>query len=265
MVEEVVQRIAAMTMVTRGEVSDDSRAYADKQISKLVEHIVEPVLFARVKLTQAPDPALRQPAIAEVTVDINGDIVRSQVGASSMGEAIDLLQARLRRKLEQRAQHRQALRRRAASSPPGEWRHGERPTTRPDFFQRPAEEREVVRHKSHVTHEMTPDEAAFDLEQLDLDFYLFRDIATGDDALLERGSDGSYRLARIRNSTTDSGRPVVNPATAERSAPTLRLDEAIERIGAGGERFVFFENTATGRGSVLYYRYDGHYGLITPA
>ena len=47
MVEEVVQRIAAMTMVTRGEVSDDSRAYADKQISKLVEHIVEPVLFAR--------------------------------------------------------------------------------------------------------------------------------------------------------------------------------------------------------------------------
>ena len=57
MVEEVVQRVAAMTMVTRGEVSDDSRAYADKQISKLVEHIVEPVLFARVKLTQAPDPA----------------------------------------------------------------------------------------------------------------------------------------------------------------------------------------------------------------
>ena len=164
-----------------------------------------------------------------------------------MGEAIDLLQARLRRKLEQRAQHRQALRRRAASSPPGEWHHGERPTTRPDFFQRPAEEREVVRHQSHVTHEMTPDEAAFDLEQLDLDFYLFRDIATGDDALLERVSDGSYRLARIRNSTTDSARPVVNPATAERSAPTLRLDEAIERIGAGGERFVFFKNTATGR------------------
>ena len=35
-------------------------------------------------------------------------------------------------------------------------------------------------------------------------------------------------------------------------------------MNAVGHRFLFFENAATGRGSVLYRRYDGHYGLIEP-
>jgi hypothetical protein len=28
---------------------------------------------------------------------------------------------------------------------------------------------------------------------------------------------------------------------------------------------LFFVNAATGRGNVIYHRYNGHYGLITPA
>ena len=36
-----------LTMMTRGEVSDESRAYADKRLGSLIEHIAEPVLFAR--------------------------------------------------------------------------------------------------------------------------------------------------------------------------------------------------------------------------
>jgi ribosome-associated translation inhibitor RaiA len=264
MAEEVGQLIAATTMMTRGEVSDESRAYADKRLRSLIEHIAEPVLFARVKLTQAPDPALERPAIAEGTIDVNGEIVRAQIGANSMGEAIDLLQARLRGKLEHRAQHRQALRRRAARSQPGEWRHGDPPTERPDYFERPAGEREVVRHKSYVTDESTPDEAVFDMEQLDFDFYLFRELGSGKDALLERVSDGSYRLTRVRPSSIAREPTAVALETAPHSAPALDLDEAIERIGATCERLVFFENATTGRGNVLYRRYDGHYGLIAP-
>ena len=36
-------------------------------------------------------------------------------------------------------------------------------------------------------------------------------------------------------------------------------------MNAVEHRFVFFENAATGRGSVIYRRYDGLYGLIEPA
>ena len=43
------------------------------------------------------------------------------------------------------------------------------------------------------------------------------------------------------------------------------MEEALERLDAGGEPFVFFCDTDTGRGAVAYLRYDGHYGLIRPA
>ena len=49
------------------------------------------------------------------------------------------------------------------------------------------------------------------------------------------------------------------------SAPRLTVDEAIERIGLLGLPFLFFVDAARDRGSVLYHRYDGQYGVITPA
>ena len=38
----------------------------------------------------------------------------------------------------------------------------------------------------------------------------------------------------------------------------------IERLDASAEPHIFFANATTGRGNVLYRRYDGHYGLIVP-
>ena len=40
---------------------------------------------------------------------------------------------------------------------------------------------------------------------------------------------------------------------------------AVGTLDAGDASFVFFADSATGRGNVLYRRHDGHYGLITPA
>lgn len=48
-------------------------------------------------------------------------------------------------------------------------------------------------------------------------------------------------------------------------APVMDLPAARRRLEALGERFLFFADASTGRGKVLYHRYDGHYGLITPA
>jgi ribosome-associated translation inhibitor RaiA len=230
----------------------------------VIERIPEPVLFARVKLSHAPDPAVERPAIAQVTVDVNGDVVRARRCAHDLREAIDLLQARLRDKLDHRAQHRHASRRRPAASPRGQWRHGDAPSDRPPYFDRPADERELVRHKSFVTSAVTPDEAAFDMGQLDFDFYLFQVDPGGGDALLERLPDGSYRLTRVRSTTIEAGQTAIDLTVSEHPAPVLGLDAAIERISASAERFVFFENAVSGRGNVIYRRYDGHYGLLAP-
>jgi ribosome-associated translation inhibitor RaiA len=263
MPDAVDQRTRELTIVTRGDVREGARAYAEQQLGAVIEHIDEPVLLARVKLTQAPDPARERPAIAQVSVDIDGDVVRAQLAGHVMHEAIDLLKERLRDKLQHRAEHRLALRKRPAAAGSGEWRHGDPPTARPDWFDRPDEEREVVRHKALVPDEITPDEAAFDMEQLDFDFYLFRELASGEDALLERGGADAYRLTRLRGTPADVGPTAVALEMAEHLAPTLTVDEAIERMTAGSEHHVFFADAATNRGKVLYHRYDGHYGLIT--
>jgi ribosome-associated translation inhibitor RaiA len=264
MADELLEPLDVMKMVAGGDVPDATRRYARKRLGPVIDRIPEPVLFARVKLTQAPDPAVERPAIAQVTVDVNGEIVRARRCAHDMREAIDLLQARLRDKLDHRAQHRHASRRRPASSPPGQWRHGDAPSDRPPYLDRPADERELVRHKSLASSAVTPDEAAFDMDQLDFDFYLFQEHPSGGDALLERLSDRSYRLTRLPSTTTETARTAVDLAVSEHPAPVLGLAEAIERMSASGERFVFFESAASGRGNVIYRRYDGHYGLLAP-
>ena len=47
--------------------------------------------------------------------------------------------------------------------------------------------------------------------------------------------------------------------------PCLTVEQATDRLGLLGLPFLFFIDAAQGRASVLYHRYDGHYGLITPA
>lgn len=261
-----VQRAAAklvMSVLTHGDVDDDALAYAVDRIGAVTDEIGEPVLFARVKLTRAADPARARPALAQVALDVNGEMVRAHVAAHVMREAIDLLQQRLRNKLEHRAEHRRAERRHSGVPEPGEWRHADLPTTRPDHYERPIETRQLLRHKTFAVDELTPDEAAFDMGQLDFDFHLFRDLASGEDAVIERLSGHSYRLMRLHPTGVDAGATALPLEIAELPAPELSVAEAIERLDASAERFVFFANATTGRGNVVYRRYDGHYGLLT--
>jgi hypothetical protein len=46
--------------------------------------------------------------------------------------------------------------------------------------------------------------------------------------------------------------------------PTIGVDDAIELLNLSDEPFVFFVDASSGRGAVLYRRYDGHYGLVSP-
>ncbi len=250
-------------VVTHGEVGEEVVDYAWQHLGPLIDGIAEPVRFVRVKLSCAPDPALERPALAEVSIDIDGDLVRAHVTAGRLEEAVGLLQRRLRDQLEHRAQHRSALHRSTGMSSTGEWRHGDWSHKRPEVFERPLEERQLIRRKSFAIDEMTPDEAAFDMDQLDHDFYLFRDLATGDDALLERDGRG-YRLTRLHPNDLATNSLAIELTVDRTIPPTLTVDEAIEALDAARQRLEFFVDATTGRGTVVYRRYDGHNGLISP-
>lgn len=251
---------------TRGVVTSDEARYAQTRINAVLHYARDPVLFVRVKLTRLADPALARPAVAQVNLDLNGRLIRAQVARPTMQEAADELHDRLRDRLQRAAGDWEAIRGGRPSDEQHEWRHTNAPTDRPPYFPRPAEDRQLVRRKAFGLARMTVDECAADLQTLDYSFHLFTEDGSGIDSVLYRADDdGAYRLTQLH--------PCPDQVTVGRTpftlsphrAPRLTVDEAKDRLALTGWPFVFFRDATTERGCVLYHRYDGHYGLITPA
>jgi hypothetical protein len=253
--------------VVRGEIPDRVVGYARDKVGAVLRLAPAPVLFARVTLAHEDAPSMQRPAIAKATLDVNGRPVRAHVAAGTDEEAVDLLEAKLRHCLEILAERRQARRHEPATVPPGAWRRGALPTDRPEWFPRPVEDRELVRRKAFLLRQQTVEEAAADLDLLDQDWVLFTELGTGADALLARTRTG-LRLQVVGDETPDlgilGGTVEVRPGAPRMDLPTARtfLDET-------DEPFVFIADADTGRGRVVYRRYDGHYatmaGEVLPA
>jgi ribosomal subunit interface protein len=261
--------------VTHGDVPDSAKQYAIDKITQLARFTRRPIVYAGLRLSVLPRRAIERPALAEATLDLGGQIVRAHVAAPDPMAAIDLLDDRLRRRLERQARrtsrnhsgrnHATQVDGRRSPRVDGAWRHGDLPTQRPEYFDRPVDDREVVRHKTFALAPMMCDEAAFDLDMLGHDFYLFTEIESGADAVIFHAeSDGHLELMRA-GGLADAPRQLATDVVVSRhTPPELALDEAEERLDTSREAFVFFISTDTGRGNVVYRRYDGHYGLITP-
>jgi ribosome-associated translation inhibitor RaiA len=264
-VDETMSANPAVDVVVsaRGEVSAEERAYAQTKIGRLRSLAPGPILFARVDLTAHADAARERPAFAKAEMDVNGRVVRARVAASTMFEAVDLLEARFRDRLERFAHHEEAKHLRLRSRDEHEWHHGDRAMSRPSYFLRPVDERELTRHKSFAVGEMTPDEAVFDLELLDHDFYLFKNRETGEDNVVARSTGSGYELLEP-SATCSLAETAVPIEHSARRPPTISTGQAIELLELGGLPFLFFVDPDNGRGRVLYHRYDGHYGLIVP-
>jgi ribosome-associated translation inhibitor RaiA len=235
----------------RGQVPKRAKDYATAKIGALVRYAPLPILGARVKLTHLRHRSTGEQVMAEVNLDVNGRPVRAQVAADSSHEAIDLAQDRLRRKLSQLGRH-----------PARE--SGRQRSHRPRFAARPPVEREIRRRKAFEPATASVDEAVFDLELMDYDFQLFHDVESDMDSVIYRDTPNGYRLTRL--GITDAVPSAAVPVTVDCSpAPVMPIVAAVGTLDAGDTSFVFFADSATGRGNVLYRRHDGHYGLITPA
>jgi len=253
-----------LEVVVQGELPVDIAEYARRRISRLGDYLTEPVFHTRVRLTHEPNPAVERPVRAQGNVSLKGRMVRAQVGGRNAKEAVDLLTDRLKRGLQRHSRHWESKRGARPEPDAHEWRHDSSPASRPPFYPREAEDRQLIRHKSFTPRRILPDEAAWEMDQLDYDFHLFTDEQTARDAVLFRDGPTGYRLARV----VEGPEPVSDDPSISldpQPAPRLSLDEARERLELGGLPFVFFVDQDTHRGAVLYHRYDGHYGLITPA
>ena len=99
---------------------------------------------------------------------------------------------------------------------------------------------------------------------LDHDFYLFRDAETGLDMVVHLREDGRIGLldgnGRAVAQRDETGL-VLEP---RRFTDPMTLEAAVSEMDVLGHEFMFFVDAESGRGNVIYMRYDGHYGLIEP-
>jgi ribosome-associated translation inhibitor RaiA len=256
---------AQIRVETHGEVPQWAVGLARAKVESVLRIAAEPILSARVTLAMAPDPAVARPAVAQATIDMNGRVIRAQAAEKTVRLAVEQLGTRLRVRLGRVARNWAALRGTTATDEPGEWRQQSIPVRRPPYFPRPVDQRLVIGRASYSAGPQTPDEAAAELDLLDYDFHLFTERSTGQDCVLYR-VPGGFRLVRAH---PEQPRPAVPlPAlvtVSDLPVPTLTVASAAELLNAAGEPFVFFVDAATGRGTVLYHRYDGHYGQLVPA
>jgi hypothetical protein len=259
---EITQTLQVQTDA-RGAVPHGAMEHAVEKVRAVVRHAPEPVLFARVKLTMAADPAVERPAIAQANLDVNGRLIRAQADAGTLREAVDRMSDRLRVRLDRAARNWAAISGGKPVPLTDEWGHSSRARPLPHFRRQP-EERAVIRHKSYAPGPQRPDEAAIDLDLLDYDFYLFTERATGADSVIYRTPEG-YRLALARARTGELGPLAESITVSEQLTPKLTSADAIAHLESLGVPFLFFVDSETGRGNLIYHRYDGQYGVITPA
>ena len=239
---------------TIGEVLDSAREYVQKQVAAFLRRVPDTVASARVKLTAFTRSNAPWPALAQANLTVAGRPIRAQVAATFFPEAGRLLRTRLKEQAARLA-HPEAPR-------PWPGSAGDRP--HPDPRTR-AGRREIVRRKAYELIRCRPDEAALTMDVMDFDFHLFIDAETGCDSMLSRVGPTGYRLTRLVGMRPPMP-PVAVPLTIDvYPVPDLTPEGAMERLEETELPFRFFRDTRTGRGSVLYRRYDGNYALITSA
>jgi ribosome-associated translation inhibitor RaiA len=250
---------------THGHVTADEIGYARSKVLAATRNSRLPVLLTRVKLTRLADPAVGRRAIVQANVDLNGRMLRAQVARPSMREAADEVHDRLRDRIQRADGRWEAKRRRPTIRRPAVPR-GPKAVIARLHDQPGGRDREVVRHKTFPLHRQTVDEAAYEMQMLDYEFHLFVERGTGVDSVLVRTGPvrRGYRLLQLDPSPREVVRGLVPVTVSLGRAPTMSLRAATRALEEMGWPFLFFRDAIGARGCVVYRRYDGRLGWISP-
>ncbi|MFB6894700.1 sigma 54 modulation/S30EA ribosomal C-terminal domain-containing protein [Kitasatospora sp. NPDC056327] len=215
--------------------------------------------------------------LAQVNAEVDGRRIRVQEAAADLGEALDRLADGLRARMTAvgsgwtprpwpRRIRTRVLPGGAAAVPPAPavpapLRVGPPGLPGPPGPPGPGP---VVRRKRAQLVWCSPDAAARTMDAMDFDIHLFTDPATETDAVVYRVGPTGYRLARTV-AAGPPGRAAVPMTLSPCGAPELTEEQATERLTAAELPYLFFAHPGTGRGRVLYRRFDGGLGLIAAA
>lgn len=236
----------ALVDVQVRQIAADERDCAQAMISAVLARHRGAADYAHLRLSASAQPD--GPVLAQVNLRVCGAPARIQVAGGSAAQAIAAAATRLERQ----------IRRLSTVWEPWPWPDPERsPLASP-------QPGVITRRKTYGLRVGVPCRAAAVLNAMDYDVHLYTDADTGEDAVVFRSGATGLRLARqrtMRPPTMSSGLPLT---INSREIPVLSAAEATTYLAEYWLPWVFFTDRDTGRGNLLYRRYDGDLGLIAP-
>lgn len=234
-------------------VEAETREEALAEVTRRLDRVVHPVDRIRLRLTWLPAPGLAHRALAQVNLELAGVPARVQVAAPTLPSAVRALGARL------------SIQVAAALAPPAPrpWPDGR---GRPEPVSTSGDGGRIIRHKAVSLESCSPTTAALTMDRLDHSIHLFVDADTGVESVVRRVGPTGYRLTRLAGLAPPSAvaGSVSVPMTVDvHPVPTRTLDQIARRLDIAELDHRFFRDAQTGRGAVLYRRYDGGLALLT--
>ena len=250
-----------LDILVRGSVTTQDIAYIRHAVAELLRAATEtdPV---RVKLAEYRDGDGVSLAVVQVNLELHGRLVRAQASADTLPAAVDRAATALAPRI-----HR--LQRRLSLSEMGPPSFADEPWDRraarilPQIIKTEGRVRQVTRHKTYPLAVQDLGAAAFTMDLRDYDFHLFVDDVSSQSAVLLRTGAAGFQLLVDRPGLLGrcaGGVPLQGPASP---LPRLTLPEAVRALDTSRAACLAFTGIGSGRGTVLYRRFDGNLGLIT--
>jgi Sigma 54 modulation/S30EA ribosomal protein C terminus len=247
-----------------GEVPRGQARAARELLASLGHFTSHPITGARLTLRHAGPGRSGRPYLADASVLADGRLLAAHATGESAERAAELVTERLRRQLLRIEGAEVALR--------NEPRVIERALKdlevdlggRPEAAHKPPEERLIVHRHTYLDVPLSTLEAVAELLDLDLSFFLFRHVRTGEDVVVHHHDDGHVGLLFPPGSALADENDIVTPEPSRYDEP-LALAKAREEMDWLNHRFLYFVDAEDGRGRVLYLRHDGDYGLVQPS
>lgn len=177
------------------EITDSIRSYVQEKIDRAVNHFAQFISEVDVNLSVARNPRISASQSAEVTLYANGTVIRAEESSENLYASIDRVADKLERKLRKYKERNGVHRIR--HSPKTSVAVAQQPASDPiNTDRQPELPPEVVRTKYFAMPPMTVQEALHQLELVDHDFYVFRNIENNEINVVYVRKHGGYGLIR---------------------------------------------------------------------
>ncbi|WP_298612501.1 ribosome-associated translation inhibitor RaiA [uncultured Thermosynechococcus sp.] len=186
-----------MRLVIHGkniDITDGIRSYVNQKIERATNHFQNLINEVDVHLAVARNRSTAPQQTAEVTLFVNGSVIRAEESSENLYASIDLVADKIARKLRKLKEKRQDKSRAKDTNSVVE------PAVVTDLVgdRTPQLPEQVVRMKYFAMPPMTIQEALEHLEMVDHDFYVFRNRDTGEINVVYERNHGGYGVIQPR-------------------------------------------------------------------